>query len=124
MYKNKDIYDRGIELTEQEIKDYLYINKGVLINSDNKIISEKNYGSQVKFIKYEGEIMENTPIEKELNRTLYIIYRQGDVFFFDIKEGSTNITFETDVFEIWIRQDYFIFNTIQYNKKIELDIEE
>ena len=114
----------GIELTEQEIKDYLYINKGVLINSDNKIISEKNYGSQVKFIKYEGEIMENTPIEKELNRTLYIIYRQGDVFFFDIKEGSTNITFETDVFEIWIRQDYFIFNTIQYNKKIELDIEE
>lgn len=113
----------GIELTDQEIKDYLYINKGVLISNDNKIISEKNYGSEVKFIKYEGEIMENTPIEKELNRTLYILYRQKDVFFFDIKEGSTNITFETDVFEIWVRQDYFIFNTIQ-NKKIELDIEE
>lgn len=114
----------GIELTEQEIKDYLYINKGVLINSDNKIISEKNYGSKVKFIKYEGEILEHTPIEKELNRTLYIIYRQRDVFFFDIKEGSTNITFEKDIFEIWIRQDYFIFNTIQCNQKIELDIEE
>lgn len=108
----------GIELTEQEIKDYLYLNKGVLINSENKIISEKNYGSQVRFIKYDGDVLETIPIEKELNRTLYIIYVQSNVFFFNIKEGSTIIKFETDVFEIWERQDYFIF------KKIKLDIKE